>query len=228
MFLNIIQLAESMGVEESVVEGWIRNEGLPCVRDSGRLLFDRAQVVVWATERGLTARAGFLATPRSKASTLSLEGLLRTGGIWRQVTPANVLGIFEQALNRLPGTSPEIRRVLTQRMGAPGGITWAPVGRGWALPHLRAHVALGREAGLMALVLLNAELRLPEPPTDGVPVTRLVFFLAPSPRAHLEMLALMSAALGRGELGRLAVTEASDADIFSAICTSNTNREGAA
>lgn len=29
MYLNVIQLAESLGVAESDVEGWIRDEGLP-------------------------------------------------------------------------------------------------------------------------------------------------------------------------------------------------------
>ena len=29
MYLNLIQIAESFGVSEKVVEGWIRDEGLP-------------------------------------------------------------------------------------------------------------------------------------------------------------------------------------------------------
>ena len=43
MHLNVIQLAESFGVEESVVEGWVRNEAItrqllpavPCPRCGG-------------------------------------------------------------------------------------------------------------------------------------------------------------------------------------------------
>src|ERR1035438_9518710 len=48
MYLNLIQIAESFGVSESVVEDWIRNEGLPHTPDRGRLLFDRVQVANWA------------------------------------------------------------------------------------------------------------------------------------------------------------------------------------
>ena len=65
MFLNLIQLAESFGVSEKVVEGWIRDEGLPHTHDRGRLLFDRAQVAQWAATRGLAAQAGFLAPQTS-------------------------------------------------------------------------------------------------------------------------------------------------------------------
>ena len=43
MYLTLIQLAESLGVEPRVVEGWIRDEGLPSVTDRGRLLFDRTE-----------------------------------------------------------------------------------------------------------------------------------------------------------------------------------------
>ena len=227
MFLNIIQLAESLGVEESVVEGWIRNDGLPCVRDSGRLLFDRVQVVVWATERGLAARAGFLAPTQTRASVTPLEKLLRIGGIWRSIDPAKVTGVFEEVLNRLPGTTQDVRRLLIQRMHSSNGITWAPVGRGWALPHLRSHVALGREAGLMALVLLNSALPLADSPTDTIPITQIVFFIAPSPRAHLELLAQLSTSLTRGELGKVVGTGASDAEILAALTTSPGRLEAA-
>src|SRR4030095_10029840 len=228
MYLNIIQLAESLGVEETVVEGWIRNEGLPCVRDSSRLLFDRSQVVVWAAERGLAARAGFLAPAPAKGSGISLEKLLRTGGICRKVAPPKFMSVFEEVLSRLPRTTPLIRNVLTQRMRLPNGVTWAPVGGGWALPHLRSHVALGGESGLVALLLLDPGLEIPEPPTDGVPVTRLMFFIAPSPRAHLELLAKLSTALTRRGLDSLVAGQASDAEIFSVVCEPQASQESGA
>lgn len=217
MFLNIIQLAESLGVEENVVEGWIRNEGLPCVRDSGRMLFDRAQVANWAAERGLAARTGFLAPGLAKRGALSLEKLLRTGGIHRQVPPENVVRIFGEALARLPSTTPAIRQVLIQRVGAPKAVTWAPVGDGWALPHLRSHIALGGEAGLAALLTLKAALSLPEPPPDDMPVTRLIFFLAPTPRAHLEVLARLSGLLARGDFKRSVAQAAPDDVLYAAV-----------
>ena len=65
MYLNLIQIAESFGVSESVAEGWIRDEGLPHTLDRGRFVFDRAQVAHWAAARGLAAQAGFLAPETS-------------------------------------------------------------------------------------------------------------------------------------------------------------------
>ena len=224
MYLNIIQLAESFGVEENVVHGWVRKESLPAIEDRGRLLFDRRQVVDWAAQRGLVAKAGFLAASRSSTSpTHRIESLLRAGGIWRDVPASEILNVLERAVNSLPNTTPEVRKILIQRLRAPGGVTWAPVGGGVALPHLRAHVALGRDAGLLAIILLHDALPLTEAPTDGVPVTRLLFFIAPSPRAHLEMLAQLSAALTRGSLREMLVQNAPDAEIFHALKETEAN-----
>lgn len=227
MYLNVVQLAESFGVDESVVDSWIRVENLPCVRDRGRLLFDRSQVVAWAAERGLAAKAGFLAPAQSSSGAgRRLELLLRNGGIWRDVPAAGLFNVLERVVAALPGTTPVVRGLLGQRLHAPGGITWAPVGGGLALPHLRAPVALGRDSGILALVFLRDTLPMEEAAIDGVPVTRLLFFIAPSPRAHLELLSQLSTALTRGGLRRLVLENAPDAGIFAALAAIETAGTG--
>jgi PTS system nitrogen regulatory IIA component len=229
MFLNIIELAQSLGAEESEVEGWIRNDGLPHVTDRGRQLFDRAQVVNWAESHGLAAKVGFLAPERSKIrGAKKLEAMLRTGGIWRDVPAANVLNLFAGIVAKLPGATPPVRQMLKQRLCAPNGISWAPVGGGLALPHLRTPIALGRDAGIFSIVLLQDALAINEPAPDEQAVTRLLFFVAPSPRAHLELLAQMSTALLRGNLQKLINDGASDDELFAAVAAAeNPNtREG--
>jgi PTS system nitrogen regulatory IIA component len=218
MYLNIIQLAESFGVEENVVEGWVRDEGLVAIKDRDRLLFDRNQVVDWASARGLAAKAGFLAAGGSaKLAATRLEPLLRAGGIWRDVAAAQVIESFEQIVGKLPGATPPIRKLLAQRLHLPEGISWAAVGGGLALPHLRTPVALGREAGILSILLLRDPLTLKEPVPDDLPVTRLLFFVAPSPRAHLELLGLLSRALTGGGLREPLMKGADDGEIFGAL-----------
>lgn len=218
MYLNIIQLAESFGVEEGVVEGWVRNEGLTAIEDRDRLLFDRNQVVDWAAARGLAAKAGFLAADRpAKLASPRLEPLLRAGGIWRDVAAAATREVMEKIVAKLPGATPPVRQLLGQRLRQPDGISWAAVGSGIALPHLRTPVALGRDAGTFAILMLREPLMLNEPAPDDVPITRLLFFVAPSPRAHLELLSLLSGALLRGGLQKPVVEGATDDEIFLAL-----------
>ena len=221
MYLNIIQLAESFGVEESVVENWVRKEGLPAIEDRNRLLFDRSQVVDWAAARGLAAKAGFLAAGRAANLTARrLEPLLRAGGIWRDVPAATVREVMESILAKLPGATPPVRQLLAQRLRLPEGISWAAVGGGLALPHLRTPVALGRDAGTLAILMLRESFPLPEPTPDEQPVTRLLFFVAPSPRAHLELLAQLSTALSRGNLLKPIMDGSPDEEIFAAVSAS--------
>jgi PTS system nitrogen regulatory IIA component len=218
MYLNLIQIAESFGVSESVVEGWIRNEGLPCTPDRGRLLFDRAQVTEWAAERGLAARVGHLAAEESALTThLRLAPLLRAGRIWRDVPAADVPNIFERIITALPGATPPVRQLLGQRVRAKGGVTMAPVGGGFALPHPSARITLGRDSGTVALLLLRDDLALPEPSADGVPVRKLFFFIAPSPRGHLDLLARLSRSLVQGPLRELVEKAAPDDEIFQSV-----------
>jgi nitrogen PTS system EIIA component len=218
MYLNLIQIAESFGVSENVVEDWIRNEGLPHTPDRGRLLFDRAQVAEWAAKRGLAAQAGFLAPESSALGTsLRLEPLLRAGGIWRDVPAADVPVVFERIVNSLPGATPPVRQLLGQRVRAKGGVTMAPVGGGFALPHPCARITLGRESGTVALLLLREPLPADEAPLDGVPINRLLFFIAPSPRAHLDLLGRLSRLLVRGPLRDLVAKGAQDAEIFQSV-----------
>jgi PTS system nitrogen regulatory IIA component len=218
MYLNLVQIAESFGVSERVVEGWIRNEGLPSTPDRGRLLFDRAQVAEWAAERGLAARAGFLAPEKLTLTPRLLVGpLLRAGGVWRDVPATEVPAVFERIVTALPGATAPVRQLLGKRVRAERGVTLAPIGGGFALPHPSARITLGRDSGTVALLLLRDDLALPDPPTDGVPVRRLFFFIAPSPRAHLDLLARLSRSLAGGPLRELVEKNAPDAEIFQAV-----------
>ncbi len=218
MYLNIIELAESLGVAEKVIQEWIRSEGLPCIRDGMRMSFDRAQVVEWAEGRGLAAKAGFLAAKAQSAGhELLLADLLRVGGIWREVPAGQIFPIMEQTLAKLSGANPAVVRLLTQRLRTPQGLNWAAMGGGLAMPHLSTHVTLGRNAGGLAILLLREPAPLPEPPPDGLPVTCLFFFIAPSPRAHLQLVGQLSAHLLHGPLKALLAGGAPDEAVFSAL-----------
>ncbi|HEV2248498.1 MAG TPA: PTS sugar transporter subunit IIA [Terriglobia bacterium] len=218
MYLNLVQLAESFGVSEGVVESWIRHEGLPHTPDRGRLLFDRAQVAEWATKRGLTAKAGFLAQEAPALSAnLRLGSLLRHGGIWRGLSATEMPSVLEKIVAALPGVTPPVRQLLRQRLGAKDGLNLAPVGNGFALPHPSSRVALGRDSGTVALLILSDALAAADNAPDAHPINRLFFFIAPSPRLHLDLLARLSRSLVREPLRERVLKAASDADILEAM-----------
>lgn len=218
MYLNLVQIAESFGVAERVVEDWIRDAQLPHVSDRGRLLFDRARVVQWAAERGLAGLAGFLAPENAAFATgLALAPMLKAGGIWRDVSAREVAGVLERVIVSLPGVSGAVSDMLVQRLRCDRGINWAPIGAGFALPHFSTRVSLGPGTGMIALLLMRDPLPLREPPCDRMPVTRLFFFIPPSPRAHLDTLGGLSRAILKGPLRPAIEAGASDEEIFWAL-----------
>lgn len=222
MYLNLIQIAESFGVSEKVIEGWIRDEGLPHTSDRGRLLFDRAQVTQWAAKRGLASQVGFLAPERSAFATgVSLEALLHAGGIFRDIRASELPDVIERVVSALPAVNPSVRKLLVQRLSAHGGVTIAPVGGGFALPHPSTRITIGRDSGTLALICLRDPLRLTESAVDAVPVTRLFFFIAPSPRAHLDLLGRLGRLLSRGPARGLILGNAPDEAIFQAVAESD-------
>ena len=228
MYLNLIQIAESFGVSEKVVEDWIRREGLPHTPDRGRLMFDRAQVAEWAAVRGLAAKAGFLAPVAPAFATgISLCALLRAGGIWRDVAATDYLDVLLRVVSGLHGTTPALKQFLVQGLRAKGGVNIAPIGGGIALPHPSARIALGRDCGTVALLLLKDPLTFTEPHADEVPLTRLFFFIAPSPRAHLDILGRLSRGLSRGPLRELVMKGAPDEEIFGAAAAADSSAQGA-
>ncbi len=218
MYLNIVQIAESFGVSEKEVADWVRNEGLPHTLDRQRLLFDRAQVVDWAAKQGHAAKAGFIAPETSVLRDgLRLGPLLRAGGIWRDLPAAEISAVFERIVTAVPGVTPAIRQLLGQRIRAKGGVVMAPVGGGFALPHPSHRIALGRDAGIVALLLLRDALVPDETVPDNVPVNRLLFFIAPSPRLHLDLLARLGRCLAGEPLRGKIIHAAPDAEILQAV-----------
>ncbi len=218
MYLNQLEIAESFGVSEGVIEDWVRQEGMPHLNERGRLLFDRAQVADWAARRGLAARAGFLAPETGEPpQPVPLARLLRAGGIWRGVAAAEVPAVLAEVLRRMPGVTPAVGQLLAQRVRQPGGLTWAPVGHGFALPHLTTRVSPGPASGTLAVVFPVEAVAVGEPVPDGEPVRRLVFFVAPMARVHLDVLARLSRGIACGPWREVLRPEASDAEIFCAV-----------
>ena len=217
MYLNLVQIAESFGVSEQVVLEWVRKEGMPHVHDRDRILFEQAPVMAWAARNGLAANAGFLAQPApALASALDLADLLRRGGVRRDTAPGDLPKVLEGIIDSLPNPTPAVRDMLAGRMSAPGGLTIAPAGAGFALPHPARGVFLGESCALVALILLSAPLPGTEPP-DGVPVTRLLFFISPTPRLHVNMLGLLARSIASGFLGQAIDAGADDEGLIRAL-----------
>ncbi len=145
----------------------------------------------------------------------------RVGGFWGDGAPADVPGIFARVAMRLPGAATPVRNMLAKRFRAEGGVTMALTGGGYALPHPCERVTLGRESGVVALVLLNGPLPPQEHHVDDLPVTRLFFFVAPSPRSHLDLIGRLSRLFSRATLSDVLARAGTDEEILQEVDTAD-------
>jgi PTS system nitrogen regulatory IIA component len=90
----------------------------------------------------------------------------------------------------------------------------APIGGGFALPHPGTRVTLGRDSGLVALIMIRDGIPHAESAGEEAPLTRLLFFIAPSPRAHLDLIGRLSRLLSRGPMRALIAQGAPDEEIL--------------
>ncbi|MCK9314897.1 MAG: PTS sugar transporter subunit IIA [Verrucomicrobia bacterium] len=149
---------------------------------------------------------------------LALASLLMRGGVWRSVSSADILPVFEKIILSLPMLSPNEQKLLSQRIHSKGGIVWAPIGNGYALPHFSTRISLGNDKGFLALIFLKDSSAFQEVSPDGKPLERLIFFVPPSPRSHFGILARLSRLIAQGHLCPPNEEETSDEewiDIFS-------------
>lgn len=222
MYMKLPQLAEALGVSENQVVAWVREEQLPHVVTRGSFLFERGQVTHWAARRGLAAQTGALAgLLASDGAAAPLRALLvdrlRAGGIWRDVPAAEAVERMVDVVEAIPGLSTAVRTLLRGRLSAPGGVTWAPIGDGFALPHFASRVSLGAAGARVALICLRTPLFLPEEPVDDVPITRLVFFVPASPRAHTSTLGLLVRLLSQPRVREVLARSLDEREIFAAV-----------
>ena len=131
---------------------------------------------------------------------------------------AGVVDVLERIARALPAATPPVRNLLAQRLRQPSGITWAPVGGGFALPHPSARDLAGtrRRHG-------RADLPARPAAADRVPswMTCRSHGCSSSSRRRRARTSTCSVGLGRflstGPLRELALAGASDDEIFDAV-----------
>jgi PTS system nitrogen regulatory IIA component len=73
----------------------------------------------------------------------------------------------------------------------------------------------------VALILMREPLVFPDPMVDETPVTKLLFFIAPSPRAHLDLLGRLSRLLTRGPFREALMRNAPDEELHAAVAAAD-------
>lgn len=194
MLMNITDAANALQAEEKSVIQWIRKERLPAETVRGEYMINRAELLEWATSRGLKVDpAVFKVKDDDSVRMPTLFEAVEAGGIHYGVTGEDKETILKNVVDLLDlpeGIDPEfLLQVLLTREAM--GTT--AIGDGIAIPHVRNPILLQLPVSRIALCFLEKPVDFEAP--DGKPVTVLFTLTSPTVKVHLHLLSSLSYAL---------------------------------
>jgi PTS system nitrogen regulatory IIA component len=216
MKITTKDVARLLSVPEEIVFGWVRAGEIPVTRVHEQYRFNRAEILEWATARGISVSADLFPTHDAEESGAPrLSDALEIGGVHPDVGGADRDAVLRAVVDRLALPDDADREVLLDMLLAEDALGSTAVGEGIAIPHVRHPVVLGVRRPSVALLYLATPLDLRTP--DGRPVDTIFFMIAPTVRAHLQLLARLAGALHDPELKQAIARRAGRDEILAAV-----------
>ena len=207
MQLTVKEAARFLNVPEPQIYNWIDGGEIPYSRAHGRIRFNEAELLEWATARGL--RASHRLQGESAEQGPALADALALGGVHEGVAAADRDAAIRAAVERLPLGPGADRETLVEVMLAREAAGSTAVGDGIAIPHVRAPIVQNGVQPAIALCTLAQPVDFGA--RDGKPVHTLFLLATPTVGAHLQILARLAAALHDAEF-KAAVLRRAPAD----------------
>jgi PTS system nitrogen regulatory IIA component len=195
MQLTVQDVAEIFGVPERTVYRWVHEQDLPAREVNGKHLFDRTELLEWASVRKMTFSPALL-RERSGISTgtaLSLATALDAGGVHALDPSPTLAAVFRQVAERVPGLQDSQRTLLDQLLTDREAAGSTAVGDGIAIPHPRFPMVLSIDHPIVSVCYLGRPIDFRA--RDGNPIDTLFILIAPTIRSHLAMLSQIAFAL---------------------------------
>jgi PTS system nitrogen regulatory IIA component len=189
MRLTVPDTARLLSVPEETVHKWVRDGVIPCARVNEQVRFNRADILEWATSRGLPVSLEIAPaeTGASFAEALAL------GGVHHEVGGDDLPSVLRALVAAMPLGDEIDGETLFDVLLAREGLGSTGVGEGIAIPHVGRPLVLEVDRPSVTLCFLARPVDYGA--FDGHPVSTLFAFLTPTVRAHLQLLSRLSAAL---------------------------------
>ncbi|MGH7294653.1 MAG: PTS sugar transporter subunit IIA [Polyangiaceae bacterium] len=193
MNLSVRDAARLLSASERDVYRWIREGSIPVQRVGDRYRFHRAELLEWATSRGIRiAPDEFRAPDANGAAPPSLADALERGGIHHAVPNGDRETALRAVVARMPIDEADRDLVLDflvarEELGSTG------VGDGIAISHVRNPIVLHVADPSITLCFLEHAIDFGA--IDGKPVHTVFSMVSPTIRGHLALLSRIAGAL---------------------------------
>jgi PTS system nitrogen regulatory IIA component len=191
MQLSVREAAQLLDAPEDRVYAWIEDQAIPYYRVDEQYRFNRAELLEWATAKGMKVSVDIFKPPRSTSTPIGLADAIEAGGVHRVggTDPGSVIRSAVLTLEIADAADREaLIAILTAREAAK-----STVGDGIAIPHVRNPIVVHGCRPKISVCFLDHPLELGA--TDRKPVTAMFMLMSPTPKLHLHLLSRLSAAL---------------------------------
>jgi PTS system nitrogen regulatory IIA component len=132
MKLTVHDAAKLLSTTERTVYRWAREGSIPCQRVNDHYRFHRAELLEWATARGMATSVdrGPPSRPTAETRQPSLAAALQAGGVHDHVEGVDRESALRAIVKRLPLTDPLDRELLLDVMLAREALGSTGVGDG--------------------------------------------------------------------------------------------------
>ena len=208
MLMNITDAANALQAEEKSVIQWIRKERLPAETVRGEYMINRAELLEWATARGLKVDPSvFRIKDDDSVHMPSIFEAVEAGGIHYGVKGHDKETILKNVVDLLDLSEEIDPEFLLQVLLTREAVGTTAIGDGIAIPHVRNPILLQLPVSKIALCFLEKPVDFDAP--DGKPVSILFTLTSPTVKVHLHLLSSLSFALKNQDLKK-ALTDRAD------------------
>jgi PTS system nitrogen regulatory IIA component len=212
MKITVKEVASILSVSEEQVYRWIRERAIPCTRVHEQYSFNRAEILEWATSRGMPTSIALF--PASGGTTMPrLSEALERGGVHYDVGGTDRDSVLHEVVKCIALPDGVDRDLFVDVLLAREALGSTGVGDGIAIPHVRNPVVLNVEWPFVALCFLKTPIDFQA--IDGKPVTTLFMLVSSTIRVHLHLLARLSAAVHDPELKKALLRRAPKGEILA-------------
>ena len=195
MRLSLQEAAKLLDASEQSIYRWIKQSAIPCQLVNDHYRFNRAELLEWATARGLAVSVE--AFPASRRMDDNSKGgfaaALRSGGIYYDVAATDRESVLRAIVERCPLNSESDRDLLYDVLLSRESLGSTGVGDGIAIPHVRSPVVLQASQPTVSLCFLAQPVDFHA--LDARPVHTFFSLVTLTVRSHLYLLSRLAAAL---------------------------------
>jgi len=216
MQVSVKTAAHVLDVDEDRIYRWIRQGELPSIRVGEDWRIDRAELLEWATARGMKLSPDLFEESEGAGPPSLLEAVLG-GGIKRAIGGGDSAGVLREVVDRLALPDDVDRDYLYEVMIAREDLGSTGIGDGIAIPHVRDPLVLTVPRPTVTLCFLEKGVDFKA--IDGLPVDILFAIVCPTVKDHLHLLSRLGYVIRDADFRAALKRRAPDDEILSALAS---------